>query len=227
MTAVVGTRGDRLDDTLCAHGEGRVNALDAVTRRVRASTIRKATKRCTTARRERVRWPSLRVRTRCAPEVYRPRQRVRLETRPTAPSLSDHFLSSIASQTPLAREEASRASEEATRVAKGQLVVYGIDSIMRRFGMDRRPRLLLEQAAADPDDLDGTAMGASVRWLDGPLRGERTTLRKSIKEIMGIECNAYLQLCTNASGKERKLDTQRLKRGGAGFAHLIGLTSGE
>lgn len=224
MTAIVGTRGDRLDHTLHAHGEGRVNALDAVTRRLRAPAT---TKRGTTARRGHVRSSWLRVRTRCAPEVYRPRHRVRIETRATAPSLSDHFLSSIASQTPLAREEASRASEEATRVTEGQLVVYGIDSIMRRFGMDRRPRLLLEHAAADLADLDGTVMGASVRWLDGPLRGERTTLRKSIREVMGIECNAYLQLCTNASGKEQKLDTQRRKRGGTGFAHLIGVTSGE
>ena len=49
------------------------------------------------------------------------------------------------------------------------IILYGVDAIMKKMGLDVRPRLLILDAAADLDNLSSRLVG-QVQWLDGPRK---------------------------------------------------------
>ena len=110
------------------------------------------------------------------------------------------------------------------------IIVYGIDKIMRSFGLTERPRLLIENARADLYNLDSRTIGRNCRWLDGPLT-QKMTLREAVNIAAAYphktENNAFICLCTNKIGEPDLISGHRIQNAngkpleGKGFHFLI------
>ena len=61
------------------------------------------------------------------------------------------------------------------------IVLYGKDKLARRWGISARPRLLIQNASADLDNLSSRVLKETCFWLDGPLSNMKpTTLCKAV-----------------------------------------------
>tara|TARA_B100001741_G_scaffold3682_2_gene3143 strand:- start:13485 stop:14126 length:642 start_codon:yes stop_codon:yes gene_type:complete len=106
------------------------------------------------------------------------------------------------------------------------IILYGVDAVMKKMGLDVRPRLLIVDAAADLDNLSSRLVG-QVQWLDGPRKFRKfCTLCESINMVMGTSCNASKFLCINADGVAELIESRRVCNakgkaiGGIGFHDL-------
>lgn len=95
----------------------------------------------------------------------------------------------------------SKSTPATAPLAAGSMIVYGVDIIAKRMGLDYRPRLLLENAKADPDNLSSAMMGTTARWLDGPDRNITTMNKAVLSGMKANSANAHTKLCTNATGE--------------------------
>ena len=110
---------------------------------------------------------------------------------------------------------------------KKPIILYGIDAIMKKMGLDVRPRLLITDASDDLDNLSSRLIG-DVHWLDGPEKWKKLcTLCESVNMVMGTSCNASKFLCVNAYGAPELMESRRVRNargrniGGKGFYDLI------
>lgn len=109
---------------------------------------------------------------------------------------------------------------------KKPIILYGVDAIMKKMGLDVRPRLLITDASADLDNLSSRLIG-HVQWLDGPQKWKKLcTLCESVNMVMGTSCNASKFLCVNAEGAPELMESRRVCNakgkhiGGTGFYDL-------
>ena len=95
------------------------------------------------------------------------------------------------------------------------------------MGLGKRPRLLVENASADIDNLSSKKIKKNCYWLDGRLQGQAFTLKESVDKVFGCDMNAFIALATNEEGPEEYINRVRVqnakgeKMGGNGFAHLL------
>jgi len=107
------------------------------------------------------------------------------------------------------------------------IILYGVDTIMKKMNLDFRPRLLITDASADLANLKSRLI-KHVQWLDGPQRWRKScTLCESVNMVMGTSCNASIFLCVNSKGHPELMATRRVCNakgkhiGGRGFYDLV------
>ena len=106
------------------------------------------------------------------------------------------------------------------------LILYGGAAICRKLNVQTRPKLIIENPAADLDNLSdvvpGQVVRISARWESWGAEIASTTLNVAVKRVLGCpSVNAFRYLCINPTGPEIYIDRQRKSRGGPGFASLV------
>ena len=119
------------------------------------------------------------------------------------------------------------------------IILYGKDKLARAWNLKHRPRLLIQDATPDLDNLSSRKLLKTCSWLDGPLvNKDPYTLNNAVCEAyknagFSTSNNAYLELLFDRSNQPEELFCiHGLRNGcmtrsgwvelkGSGFEHLV------
>jgi hypothetical protein len=108
-------------------------------------------------------------------------------------------------------------------IEKSFILLFGRDKLMRKWKLQKRPQLKIENVDKDLDNLSSRVIGQHCEWLDGPLVGQKLTLNNAVlKAYDTSSANAFIHLLTHETREEEIccIDKQRVSRNGEGFYFL-------
>jgi hypothetical protein len=130
-------------------------------------------------------------------------------------------------------------SKRKTTLLRKSIILYGKDKLKERWGLNSRPRLLIQDATPDLDNLSSRALKDTCSWLDGPLTDQKpTSLYKAVNiayENAGFtnSNNAYVEILVDATAypeekywigsfrKGYRSKTGWIERNGGGFERFL------
>ena len=118
------------------------------------------------------------------------------------------------------KDKVAVVSRKRHSILKGKsIIVYGGDDLKEEWGLSTRPRLLIQDATADIENLSSVLLKNTCCWLDGPLINDNLT---SLCEAVN---NAYTTIKKDKSVKASKNAHETLLYDASGTpekAYLIG-----
>ena len=111
----------------------------------------------------------------------------------------------------LTKEKVEVAPKKRHSILKGKsIIVYGGDDLKEGWGLSTRPRLLIQDATADIENLSSVLLKNTCCWLDGPLINDNMTslcdavnnAYTTIKKDKSVKAskNAHVTLLSDATG---------------------------